>query len=126
MYSFLAIAASGDVAVHDRRPQVVAALLLDQPRADTSPSCRVTPGFLQVALDVGVDAVGLAGHGERRQGRLRDLPAAAAATGPMLARRCASAIFSVCRDAQTPEQLMQPRPLLTKTLSTMMSRYFSH
>ncbi len=25
----------------------------------------------------------------------------------------AAAIFSVCRDAQMPEQLMQPRPLLT-------------
>ena len=38
----------------------------------------------------------------------------------------ASAIFSVWRDAHTPEQLMQPRPLLMKTLSAMMSRYFSH
>ena len=37
----------------------------------------------------------------------------------------ASAISLVCRDAQMPEQLMQPRPLLTSTLSTMMSRYFS-
>ena len=37
----------------------------------------------------------------------------------------ASAIASVCLDAQMPEQLMQLRPLLTKTLSSITSRCFS-
>ena len=37
----------------------------------------------------------------------------------------ASAISRVCRLAQMPEQLMQPRPLLAYTLSTIRSRYFS-
>ena len=45
-------------------------------------------------------------------------------TGPILAAM-ASAIFLACRGVQTPEQLMQPRPELMKTLSAMMSTYFS-
>src|SRR5207249_2647620 len=38
----------------------------------------------------------------------------------------ASAILRPCLDTHMPEQLMQPRPLFTSTLLTMMSRYFSH
>ena len=46
------------------------------------------------------------------------------AMGPMRSAT-ASAISRVCRDAQMPEQLMQPRPLLMATLSTIRSRYRS-
>ena len=50
-----------------------------------------------------------------------------AALGRTGASRSASAwaISSVWREAQTPEQEMQLRPLLTSTLSTITSRYFS-
>ena len=46
-------------------------------------------------------------------------------TGPNRSAR-ACAISLVWREAQMPEQLMQPRPLLRNTLSAIMSRYFSH
>ena len=40
-------------------------------------------------------------------------------------RAMASAISRPWRLTQMPEQLMHPRPLLAKTLSTIMSRCFS-
>ena len=66
MYSFLAIAASGARAVDDHRPQVVAALLLDEARAEFARHVG-DAGLLQVGFDHVPDALGLAGDGERRE-----------------------------------------------------------
>ena len=71
MYSFFAIAFSGILAVDDRRPQIIAAFLLDEPRAELRGHV-VDAGFLEVGCrSAAVDAVGLARHRERGQRRLR-------------------------------------------------------
>ena len=125
MYSFLAMLFSGDSQKIDRGPQVIAAFLLDQPRAEFLGRHVVDARLCQVLFDVGVDGVGLARHRERRQCRLgifgRQRLDRAHPLGQGLGDLAGRAAT-----AQMPEQLMQPRPLLTKTLSTMMSRYFSH
>ena len=109
MYSFLATAASGDAAVHDRRPQVARTLLLDQPRAVLGGHVG-DAGLLQVLLDLPHTAVPMPGTVNAARPAFGS-SGGSASIGPS---RSASAwaISFVCREAQMPEQLMQPRPVL--------------
>ena len=70
MYSFLAIAASGDVAVHDGRQQVLGAPILDDARTSRwRRSRRRRPALCRSASMAGGDRGGRAGNGERGQAR---------------------------------------------------------
>ena len=111
MYSFLTMARLGRIAQDDGRPQVVAALLLDQPRPVFGGHV-VDAGLLEVGVDVGQTPSACPGTVKAARADLGS-SGGSGCTGPMRSAS-ASAISFVCRDAQMPEQLMQPRPLLTK------------
>ena len=73
MYSFLAIAVSGRVAVDDRRPQVIAALRFFTSRGPYFAVMSLTPASFSAASMSALITLRLARHGERRQRGLRVL-----------------------------------------------------
>ena len=107
-------------AMDHRRPQIGAALHLDQPRAVLARSMCSTPDFAQIGFDHLPNAGRHARHRERRQAGLR-IFRRLGFDRARSARPVPAAISCVCREAQMPEQLMQPRPLLMYTLSTIRS-----
>ncbi len=125
MYSFFAIAASGDSQcttvgrMYSARPSFTR----------RSPSrclavTSVTPGSL---ISASIDfEMASAMPGTVNGARLAS--GSSGGSGRTEATRCAIAfaISRPCRLTQMPEQLMQPRPLFANTLSTITSRCFSH
>ena len=71
----------------------------------------VTPGSLQVGLDRLPDRVGLPGDGERGQAGFGIVGRQRLDRADLLGERLGD--LARVREAQMPEQLMQPRPLLT-------------